>query len=48
MGGVDAVALRGMRLGIMERDAQHLRGCSKATLRALEPTKAAHAQVSEP
>ena len=44
-GGIDAVALRGMRLGIMERDAQHLRGCSKATLRALEPAKAAHAQT---
>ena len=45
LGGVDAVALRRMRLGIMERDAQHLRGCSKATLRALEPSKAAHAQA---
>lgn len=43
--GADALALRAMRLSIMERDAQHLRARSKATLRALEHAKEAHTQA---
>ena len=44
-GALDPPALRALRLSIMERDAQHLRATSKATLRALEHAKEAHTQT---